>query len=253
MSEPAADAPAPNELVALRGAEKRDHIRSLFDKLAPQYDRLNLVISVGQTTIWRKRALRDLRLEPGQRLLDIGTGTGWVVQYLAKRFPEATLEGSDLAPQMLVEARRIDPDHRYFEADVCDLPCETATYDVVTTVFTSRNFPQLEQSVAEMMRVLKPGGKLMVLDSFPPKEGSLWGAFQSFWMGRVVPVLVRPFADPQSYRYLAQSIANHVTQHELAALCRENGATDVDVRDYSFGSATRVLATKARALPEASR
>ena len=248
MTEPHAEAaPNPNELVALRGEAKRDHIRTLFDKLAPQYDQLNLVISLGQTTWWRTRALKALALQPGQRLLDIGTGTGWVVQYLAKRFPQAELEGTDLAPQMLVEARKIDPDHRYFEADVCALPCEDASYDVVTTVFTSRNFPQLEQSVAEMMRVLKPGGQLLVLDSFPPKEGSLWGGLQKLWMGTIVPILVRPFADPQSYRYLAQSIANHVTPDELSALCRAHGASDVSVTSYSFGSATRVLATKAAA------
>lgn len=243
MTSPTAT-PAPQDVPSLPSEQKRDYVRGMFDRLAPSYDRMNLVISVGQTTLWRWRALAGLSLGAGKRVLDIGTGTGWVVTYLRRKYPGTLVEGSDLSPGMLVEARRIDPEGVYFEADVSELPCEDESYDLLTTVFTSRNFPELEKAVSEMMRVTKPGGSVLVLDSFPMPEGSLWGAFQQFWMGKVVPILVRPFADPDSYRYLAASIMNHVTAEQLSDLFRAHGATSVTISPYSFGSATRVYATK---------
>jgi demethylmenaquinone methyltransferase/2-methoxy-6-polyprenyl-1,4-benzoquinol methylase len=235
---------APTEAVALRGDEKRDVVRTMFDRIAPNYDLLNLIISLGQTTWWRKRALKGLDMQAGQKILDVGCGTGWVLQFLRRKYPGLAGEGMDLSPQMLVEARRIDPDGNYFEGDVCALERPDNTYDLVVTVFTSRNFPDLEKSVQEMMRVLKPGGRLLILDSFPAPAGSFWGKLQRLWMRRIVPILVRPFADPKAYNYLAESIENHVASSHLAALCGDNGARKVRVDDYSFGSATRVLAIK---------
>lgn len=235
---------APADAVALRGNEKRDVVRTMFDRIAPNYDLLNLIISLGQTTWWRKRALRGLGLTAGQRVLDVGCGTGWVVQFLRRRYPGVIGEGMDLSPRMLDEARRIDPDGNYFEGDVCELDRPDDTYDLVVTVFTSRNFPDLDKSVSEMMRVLKPGGSLIVLDSFPALPGSFWGKLQRLWMRRIVPILVRPFADPKAYGYLAESIENHVAASQLAALCGEHGAREVRIDDYSFGSATRVMAFK---------
>lgn len=235
---------APTEAVQLRGDAKRDVVRTMFDRIAPTYDRLNLIISLGQTSWWRRRALRRLDVRPAERVLDVGCGTGWVVQYLARSVPGVRIEGMDLSPGMLAEARRLDPEHTYFEGDVRRIDRADASYDVVCTVFTSRNFPDLEASVAEMMRVLRPGGRLMVLDSFPAREGSVWGRFQSLWMGRVVPVLVRPFADPKAYGYLAESILNHVPAEQLAEICRAHGADAVELAHYSFGSATAVIATR---------
>lgn len=243
MNEPAAEI-APAAATRLRGDDKRAFVRTLFDRLAPRYDRLNLLISLGQTTWWRKRALARLELRPGARVLDVGCGTGWVVQYLRGRYPGLELEGMDLSPGMLAEARRQDPQGSYFEADVCNIDRPSDHYDLVCTVFTSRNFPDLTASVAEMMRILAPGGRLLVLDSFPAPSGSAWAHLQSIWMDWIVPVLVRPFADPDAYGYLAASIRNHVATDELAALCRQHGAETVTIDHYSFGSASRVLATK---------
>jgi len=236
----------PREAVQLRGDDKRVVVRRIFDTIAPSYDLLNLVISLGQTTWWRRRALRALGLRAGERVLDVGCGTGWVVQHLRGRTQGLEVEGMDLSPGMLAEARRLDPTGVYFEGDVCEIGRVDGYYDLVVTVFTSRNFPDLEPSVAEMMRVLRPGGRLLVLDSFPAPPGSLWSRVQGLWMGRVVPLLVRPFADPKAYGYLAHSIANHVSAQELAELCRAQGASEVEIESYSFGSATRILATKVK-------
>jgi len=240
-------ATTPTAAPQLRGDDKRVFVRGLFDRLAPRYDRLNLLISLGQTTLWRRRALAGLSLAAGDRVLDVGCGTGWVVQFLRARTPGLAIEGMDLSPGMLDEARRIDPAGSYFEGDVCHIDRPDGHYKLVCTVFTSRNFPEIEASVAEMMRVVAPGGRLLVLDSFPARPGSLWGGLQNFWMQRVVPWLVRPFADPNAYSYLAASIQQHVSAERLAALCREHGATDVTLTPYSFGSATRVVATKGSA------
>lgn len=235
---------APTEAVAMRGEEKRAVVRHMFDTIAPSYDRMNLVISVGQTSWWRKRAFAKMNFGPNQRVLDVGCGTGIAVQKLKKQYPGMEVEGMDLSPGMLEEARKLDPDSTYFEGDVCSIDRPDAYYDTVITIYTSRNFPDLEGSVRDMMRVLKPGGTLLVLDSFPAPEGSLWGAFQSFWMGSVVPILVRPFSDPQAYSYLAASIQNHVSAETLGEICIAEGASSVDITPFSFGSATCVIATK---------
>ncbi len=235
---------SPEGATRLRGDDKRAYVRTMFDRLAPRYDRLNLVISLGQTSLWRRRALADLGLEPGARVLDVGCGTGWVVQHLRKRYPGSRVEGMDLSPGMLEEAQRIDPNGAYFEGDVCQIPREDGTYDLVTTVFTSRNFPDLERSVREMLRVLAPGGRLLVLDSFPSARRGPWAAVQTFWMRWVVPVLVRPFADTGAYGYLAASIENHVDAATFVDICRRNGADAVRAVPYSLGSATCVVATR---------
>ncbi len=235
--------PTPADAAALRGDGKRAFVRDVFDRLAPRYDGLNLVISLGQTTLWRARAFSGLELRPGARVLDVGCGTGVSVRALRARYPGVRVEGLDLSEGMIEEARRRDPGGAYEVGDVTALPHGDAAFDLVTTVYTTRNFPDLDRALDELVRVTRPGGRVLVLDSFPPRAGSAFGALHATWLREVVPRLVAPFADRRSFEYLAESILRHVEPEELAARFRRRGC-DAEVRSYSLGAATRVLATR---------
>ena len=231
------------QAVYARGEPKRLFIRSLFDRLAPRYDRLNLVISMGQTTLWRRAALAGLGLAPGQRVLDVGCGTGWTVRYLRDRYPGIVAEGLDLSPGMIAEARRRDPGGQYLEGDAASIQRPDGNYDLVTNIFTSRNFPDPDRALSEMVRVIRPGGRLLLLDTFPPRGPLPWRAFHAFWLRKAVPALVRPFADPRAFAYLAESILAHISAAEMGARLERLGCS-VSLCSYSLGTACRILATR---------
>jgi len=238
--------PTPEMAVAMRGDAKRGFVTDVFDRLAGRYDAMNLIISVGQTSLWRLRALKHVSLRGGERLLDVGCGTGWVVRYFSKRQPAAELEGMDLSPGMISEAQSRDGENVYFVGDVTAIPREEGSFDLVTTVFTLRNFPDLDSSLREMVRVLKVGGRLMILDSFPPHGPKLYQWFHALWMRRVVPLLVRPFADPQSFRYLAESILRHVEPEDVAARLEGMGCQIERLERYGFGAAAAIIVQRKR-------
>jgi len=229
--------------VGLQGDAKRRLVASMFDRVAPTYDTLNLVVSLGQTSLWRHKTLRGAQLAPGDRVLDVGCGTGSVPRWLRRRHAEIAIEGMDVSAGMLAEAARRDPAGVYFEGGAEAIPRPDGHYRLVTSFFTTRNFADMRAAVTEMVRVTEPGGALLLLDSFPLPDGPV-ARFHHLWMGRVVPWLVSAVADPEPYRYLADSIEAHVPPQTIAALLSEAGCATVQTRDFSFGAATLLSATR---------
>lgn len=236
----------PKEAAAAKGEPKRRYVVRLFDSMAPRYDLITWVISLGQTSSWRRRALKGLGLGPGSAVLDVGTGTGWAARHLKKLYPDSMVQGMDPSLQMLEEAKRLDPAGIYFHGDVVSIPRHDASFDLVTTVFTTRNFQDLDAALSEMVRVLRDGGRLLVLDTFPPQGSMLWKAVNRFWLGRVVPILAAPLGGRESFEYLSESILKHVSPAEMALKLKKLGCRDVELKNYSLGSATRILAVKDR-------
>ena len=244
------DAHAPLEGFKLRGKDKLAFVSDMFDRVAPTYDLLNHFISLGNTTIWRLLALTRLAgrtgvLKPGSKILDVGCGTGWVTWFFGWYYRGMALdvEGMDCSKVMLDEARKVNPGAKFTLGDVCDLRYETDTFDVVTTVYTLRNFPDLDKGVGEMYRVTKPGGFVVVLDAFPP--GNAWVRWVlELWLERVMPRIAAVFMnDPKAYRYLSASIRSTVAVGRVGEMLEELGA-EVEVREYTFGTAARVVARK---------
>ena len=234
----------PTHAVGLHGEDKRRVVVDMFDRIAPRYDTLNLLISLGQTGLWRRRALASLDLPSAARVLDVGCGTGSVPRFLGSRRPDLTVEGMDPSEAMLEQARELDPETAYFQGDVSAIDRPDGHYQVVTTFYTTRNFPDLRPALQEMLRVLAPGGRLLILDSFPPSNRWV-GAAQRAWLGHVVPVVVAPFSDAGAYRYLARSIDAHVQVQELAEMLTDLGCEAVQVQQLSFGAACCVSARRA--------
>ena len=233
----------PEELVGLKDSGKREAIEEMFDDIAARYDKMNLVISLGQTSRWRKKALRNLSLNPGDKVLDVGCGTGWVGRYLHTKYQGLELEGMDISEKMLALARKIDNKSSYFSGDAANIPRANETYNLVTTFFTTRNFHNLSVSLAELVRVLKPGGQLVILDSFPVEKGVM-SLINTFWMKKIVPFLVMPFSEPWDYRYLAKSIENHVSTSQMYSIINKLGTVDISIKNYSFGLASKIIVQK---------
>lgn len=236
---------SPVKATQLQGEDKRQYIRSLFDKIATRYDFIRTIVFLGQTSVWYRQALVDLELQPGMKVLDVGCGTGESTRFLTNFYQDLEVEGLDLSPGMLAVARQLDSVSNYFEGDVCNIERPDATYDLVITAFTFRNFPDKQTSLQEMLRVLRPGGRLLILDHFQPQHPILWQQIYTFWMSKIVPQLVRPFIeDSTPYRYLAQSIINQLKMPEFTELINSFGATVTKTNTYGGGAAGRLIAVR---------
>jgi demethylmenaquinone methyltransferase/2-methoxy-6-polyprenyl-1,4-benzoquinol methylase len=247
VSAPEAPDATPDAAAQLRGGAKRDYVRSLFNTISPRYDFLRLLVFAGHTSLWYRRALRDLGLRAGESVLDVGCGTGESTRFLSRHYKGVRVEGMDLSPGMLDVARRHDPSGTYLEGDVCAIPKPDASYDLVLTAFTFRNFPDHEAAMREMVRVLAPGGRLIILDHFYPRGSEAWRAAYTVWMRKVAPTLVSPFVEDNTpYRYLAESIINQLSIPEFGSLMSKCGAELVHSDLYTGGAAGRLIARHKR-------
>ncbi|GAB1541502.1 demethylmenaquinone methyltransferase [Scytonema sp. NUACC21] len=235
----------PLSATKLTGDNKRNYIRQLFNNISTRYDFINNLIFLGHIKLWHQWALSDLELKPGTNILDIGCGTGHSTQYLHYRYPGLNIEGMDLSPGMLSEARRLHPHLNFFEGDVCAIPRPDATYDLVTTIFTFRNFPNHQTPINEMLRVLRPGGKLLILDLFYPQEPLWWQKVYTFWIKKIIPAIVIPFIeDPTPYSYLGESIINGLNVSDFKLLLEDHGASVSQINSYTGGAAVKLIAVR---------
>lgn len=220
-------------------------IARMFDRIAPTYDLLNRLLSAGIDQGWRRRAVRLLGAGPGERVLDACTGTG----DLAVALNEAgagDVVGFDFAPEMIRRAREKAGEHVRFQvADALDLPFEDGAFDAATVAFGVRNFEDLPRGLAELGRVLKPGGRLLVLEFSRPENPLVRSVYETY-ATLVLPLignLVSGGAD-NAYAYLPRSVRSFPAPARLAGLLEGAGFASVDVHPLTFGVATIHLAVK---------
>ena len=227
--------------------EKLQFVTEVFDRIAGHYDALNWVVSLGQTQLfrWWHLAPELAGLERGAAVLDVGCGPGNVGRLVRGLYgrPQFRLKGVDPSREMVARARAQDPASQYEVGDVCALAEPDGTFECVVTVYTLRNFPDLELGLREMIRVLKPGGKLLILDAFPPPHGWMRRLLH-LWLDRAVPCLAGLFVDPRPYAWLAASVQGTRPPEDVAALLRRHGCSDVRVRPYAFGAFAGLTALK---------
>jgi demethylmenaquinone methyltransferase / 2-methoxy-6-polyprenyl-1,4-benzoquinol methylase len=225
--------------------EHDERIAAMFDRVAPRYDLLNRVLSLRHDAGWRRRAVDAARLGPNEHALDVGTGTGDLAFDLLKAsHPSARVTGVDLSEAMLALARkraaRFGFGTRYetSRADGQHLPQADASLDRVVASFAVRNFGDLATGLREMRRVLRPGGRAVILElSTPPNPfvRLIYGVYFS----ALVPRIARLFGgDRDAYRYLPLSVAAFPAPERLAALLREAGFARVRFERLTLGAAT---------------
>ncbi len=199
-------------------------VRAMFDRIARVYDRMNSVMTAGMHHRWRERAVDLARVGPGSSALDVATGTGDLAIELARR--GAAVTGMDFSPGMLELAREKAPAIAFEEGDAQALGYEDASFDAVTVGFGARNFGDLDRGLAEMARVTRPGGRVVVLEITSPQRPPLSWFFRA-WFDRAVPALGRIAGDPDAYSYLPSSVRRFPGPEELAGRMSASGLEDV--------------------------
>lgn len=202
----------------------------MFDRIAGGYDRLNSVMTAGLHHRWRARAVDLAQVGPGARVLDVATGTGDLAFALADRVGSGgAVVGVDFAPVMLSLAQGKDLTGRieWLEGNALDLEFTDDAFDAATVGFGARNFADLDRGLAEMARVVKPGGHVVVLEITTPQRPPL-STFFSVWFDRIVPLMGRLWGDPSgAYSYLPSSVRRFPGPEALAAQLVSAGLTDV--------------------------
>jgi demethylmenaquinone methyltransferase/2-methoxy-6-polyprenyl-1,4-benzoquinol methylase len=209
------------------GTLEEPQVRAMFDRIAGVYDRMNSVMTAGLHHAWRRRAADLAGVGPGDRALDVATGTGDLAIELARRVgPQGAVVGSDFSEAMLDRARVKDPAITWEWANAMELPYETGAFDAATVGFGARNFGDLDRGLEEMTRVVRPGGRVVVLEITTPTRPPL-STFYRAWFDRVVPLIGRAAGDPDAYTYLPNSVKRFPGPHELAQRLDAAGLTDV--------------------------
>jgi demethylmenaquinone methyltransferase/2-methoxy-6-polyprenyl-1,4-benzoquinol methylase len=203
-----------------------DAVRTMFDRIAPVYDAMNRVMTVGLDGRWR-RLTAEAVVRAGDGVLDAACGTGdLAIAGLKAGAGEVT--GLDFSERMLERARRKEPRVRWVQGDILALPFEGGTFDAATVGFGARNVADLELALRELRRVLRPGGRLAILEITQPR--GVLRPFFSLWFDRIVPLLGKALPGGAAYSYLPASVKRFPDAESLAALMRECGFGDVGFR-----------------------
>ncbi|WP_040683586.1 bifunctional demethylmenaquinone methyltransferase/2-methoxy-6-polyprenyl-1,4-benzoquinol methylase UbiE [Thermus igniterrae] len=213
--------------MALSPEEKAKQVQRMFSEIAPRYDLLNRLLSFGADLRWRKRAVALALERRPRRILDLATGTGDLALMLKRRAPEAEVVGVDFARPMLEIARKkaeaLGLRVAFQEGDALALPFPHAHFDAITIAFGFRNFADYPKALAELRRVLAPGGRLVILE-FPPPPRGVFGLVYRLYFGRVLPLVGGLVSGSfGAYRYLPESVEAFPSPEALKALMEAAG------------------------------
>ena len=223
-------------------AGKHRAVREMFDKIAPRYDLMNRLITLGLDQRWRRDALDRVGVGPDDLVIDLACGTGDLSEQARAR--GARVLGVDFAGEMLRGARARGIDAGFVRADGAALPLADGCASVATCGFALRNFVSLPEIFAELARVLEPGGRIALIEVDRPRSGLVRGA-HSLYFDRLVPLLGGLISDRQAYRYLPESTAYLPSPEELHAMLAKAGFGAIEKRGLMLGAAQILTAAKA--------
>ena len=220
------------------GDHGRD-IRRMFDRIARRYDVMNRVMTFGQDRVWQRAAARRALLPKGGRLLDIGAGTGGIAAAALSADSATTVVAADFSVDMMRAGRRVRPLAEpllWCGADALHLPFADGTFDAVTSGYLIRNVAGARAAFAEQLRVVRPGGRIVCLDTSPPRQNR-WRPLVLFHLTTLIPLMGTVLAgDREAYTYLPASTRAFHSPRRLAGIMRSAGLDPVTWRTFMFGT-----------------
>ncbi len=228
-------------------ADKASRVRNMFNAIAPRYERTNTICSVGRDAQWRNRTVALAAVRSDDDILDIACGTGDLTRAFVRANPRS-VTGCDFAHEMLVRAAQAQSDmHGWVEADALRLPFPDGAYSLISCAFGVRNFVDLDAGLAEMHRVLKPAGRVIILEFSRPKS-VLFRAAYELYSNRIMPWAASCISGDQSgaYRYLPRSVVSFPGAEEMGNRLRMAGFVEFSATPLTFGVAHIYRAWKAK-------
>jgi demethylmenaquinone methyltransferase/2-methoxy-6-polyprenyl-1,4-benzoquinol methylase len=225
-------------MTSLTGAARAAYVQNMFARIAGKYDLMNRLMTMGQDIGWRKTVVALAALPAGGRLLDLGTGTGDIAAEAGRTTTGLLAVGGDFTLEMM-RAGRADPARRsirFAGSDALNLPFPDAAFDAVTSGYLMRNVVDVNRAWREQYRVLKPGGRVVCLDTTPPARNLLY-PFIQFHLHVIIPLLGRIIAGASdAYTYLPDSTENFLPAEQLAERLKTAGFRDVQFKRLMFGT-----------------
>ena len=220
---------------------KKQQVGEMFDRIAVRYDFMNRFLSMGIDVSWRKKAIGELRKDKPQHILDVATGTGDMAIRAAKMLQPKKITGIDISAGMLeIGRKKVQAQHLATEINLVKGDSETilfpaSTFDAVMVAFGVRNFENLEKGLSEILRVMKPGAKLVVLEFSKPKARLIRGVYH-WYMGKLAPGIAKFFRqNKKAYQYLNESSMAFPDRERFVTILQRVGYTDTAFRPLTLG------------------
>ncbi len=226
--------------------EKRSYVQRMFTDIAPRYDLMNRLMTLGRDQVWRRTVVRLCRLPRGGSLLDVATGTGDIGYEALKQDPGLSVVGVDLTPEMMRRGRGkvAGASFPFAVADALALPFRDDAFDAATSGFMMRNVVDIRQAFAEQVRVVRPGGRVVCLEITLPR-GRVFGSLFRFYFFRIVPLVGGLISGQRSaYTYLPHSAVNFPRPPQLAQIMASAGLRDIHYRTAMLGTVAVHWGTK---------
>lgn len=221
----------------------------MFDRIAGRYDLLNRLMSFGTDQSWRRATVKSLELPAAARVLDLATGTADLAIRVARTAPDCTVVGLDPSVGMLEVGQRklaaagLESRVSLIRGDAEQLPFENAQFDGITMAFGIRNVPDRLKALKEMARVLRPSGRVALLELSAPRAQGLFGTLARWHVRSVVPWMGALLSGASEYRYLEQSIAAFPPAEQFQELIAESGLEPLSLKRLGFGACHLYVAT----------
>jgi len=219
----------------LTGKERGEYVQDMFTRIAYRYDLMNCIMTAGQDVHWREQVIRQAGLGPKARLLDLGAGTGDLAREALKQQPQARVVAADFTLEMM-RVGQLNGSLPWSAADALRLPFRNGTFDAIVSGFLMRNVGDIQQALKEQYRTLKPGGRIVILDTTKPKP-NLLSPFIWLHMHLVIPLLGRLVSGTDdAYKYLPDSTEGFVTAEELTVRMAAVGFKKINFERLMFGT-----------------
>lgn len=219
----------------LTGKERGEYVQQMFTRIAHRYDLMNRLITAGQDVEWRKQVIQQAKLRPNSQLLDLGAGTGDLAREALNQHPETKVVAADFTLEMM-RVGQLNGSLPWSAADALNLPFGDKTFDAIVSGFLMRNVGDVQQALKEQYRTLKPGGRIIILDTTKPRR-NLFSPLIWLHMHFVIPLLGRIISGfGEAYNYLPNSTEGFLTAEELTVRMAAVGFKRINFDRLMFGT-----------------